>query len=67
MKLYIKGGKIVATHADEQNIPASFYGTGVKIVDQSEGGAASDGTVEESGDISIVSTILDKTYRQNSE
>jgi hypothetical protein len=32
MLLYCKGGVAIATHADDQNVPASAYGEGVRII-----------------------------------
>lgn len=32
MKLYCKGERVIAWHADDQNVPATAYGEGVEIV-----------------------------------
>lgn len=32
MRVYLKGGVVLATHADEQNIPASAYGADVEML-----------------------------------
>ncbi|ORE87750.1 hypothetical protein [Aurantimonas sp. 22II-16-19i] len=32
MRAYVKGGIVLATHEDDQNVPASAYGDGVEVV-----------------------------------